>query len=77
MNCPFCKRLLYSRQHKECGYCGEELPEEFRLTEDEIEAMRAEKQAIEQRRMIAKEKEDAEREERKRRARRYRRPPFF
>jgi len=26
MDCPNCKRLLYSRQHKHCGFCGAELP---------------------------------------------------
>jgi ferredoxin len=77
MNCPFCKRLLYSRQHKKCGHCGEELPEKFRLTEEEIEAIKDENRAIEERRAIAKEKEEAEREEKRRKARRRRSGPGF
>lgn len=67
MNCPYCKRLLYSRQHAKCGHCGCELPERYRLSEDEIEEMKAENRAIAERRAAAKLKEEEEmREYRKR-----------
>lgn len=68
MNCPLCHRLLYSRQHRKCGHCGGELPERYRLTEDEIVEMKAEFKAIEGRRALAREKEELEREEQKRRS---------
>jgi len=60
MNCPICKRLLYSRQHKKCGFCGAELPPEALLSEDEIAAIKTEQQAIAVRRAKAKAKEDEE-----------------
>lgn len=68
MNCPFCRRLLYSRQHLKCGHCGGELPERYRLTEDEIGEMKAETKAILKRREIAKAREEEELKERKRRS---------
>ena len=68
MNCPYCNRLLYSRQHKNCGFCGKELPERYLLSEDEIEEMREEIKAINARRAIAKEKEEQELAEQKRRS---------
>lgn len=78
MDCPFCKRMLYSRQHEKCGYCGEALPEGFRLSEDEIQAIKSENKAIEERRLITKEREEAEREEvRRKRRRRDPGPGFF
>ena len=66
MNCPHCNRLLYSRQHRKCGYCGGELPEEFRLTKVEIADLRREQEEIENRRIAAKEKEEKEKEENQR-----------
>jgi hypothetical protein len=68
MNCPFCRRLLYSRQHLKCGHCGGELPERYRLTEDEIEEMKAETKEILKRREIAKAKAEEELKEQKRRS---------
>ena len=47
MNCPHCQRLLYSRQHPRCGYCGGLLPESVRLTDHEIDEMKAEIREIE------------------------------
>ncbi len=64
MNCPHCHRLLYSRRRKTCGYCGGELPDEVRLSEDEITAMKIEQQAIETRRALAKEKDEEEKRRR-------------
>jgi len=28
-HCPFCESIIYSRRHKLCGVCAQELPEEF------------------------------------------------
>ena len=67
MHCPHCHRLLYSRQHPRCGYCGGLLPDEVRLADHEIDEMKAEIREIDARRAAAKEKEDREREERRRR----------
>ncbi len=46
MDCPNCKRLLYSRQHKHCGFCGAELPPGVVFSAEEIAAVQAEQQAI-------------------------------
>ena len=67
MKCPHCHRLLYSRQHPRCGYCGALLPEGVRLAGYEIDEMKAEIREIDARRAVAKEKEEIEREERRRR----------
>ncbi|MEK7952439.1 hypothetical protein [Luteolibacter soli] len=67
MNCPHCQRLLYSRQHARCGYCGGLLPEDVRLADHEVAEMKAEIREIDERRAIAKEKEEREREEQRRR----------
>jgi hypothetical protein len=64
MNCPHCNRLLYSRQHKSCGFCGAQLPPEMLLSDEEIAALKAEQNAIAERRALAKEKEDEERKRR-------------
>lgn len=60
MNCPACNRLLYSRRHRHCGFCGAELPPEALLTEEEVAAIEAEKKEIEARRAKAKAKEEEE-----------------
>ena len=60
MNCPNCHRLLYSRQHKTCGFCGAELPPEVLFSEDEVAAIKAEQEIIAQRRAKAKAKEEEE-----------------
>jgi hypothetical protein len=62
MNCPHCDRLLYSRQHPRCGYCGGLLPEEMRLEPHEIDEIKAEIREIDARRAKSKEKEEEERE---------------
>jgi len=61
MNCPNCNRLLYSRQHKACGFCGTQLPPEVLLSEDEVVAIKAEQEAITVRRAKAKEEEEQKR----------------
>ena len=58
MNCPHCQRLLYSRQHKTCGFCGAELPPECLLSEDEVAELKAEPRAIAERPAIDKAKEE-------------------
>jgi hypothetical protein len=67
MNCPYGQRLLYSRQHLKCGHCGRELPERYRLSEDEIEEIKTENRAIAERRAAAKLKEEEELREYRRR----------
>jgi len=70
MDCPHCKQLIYSRQHKHCGFCGGELPPELLLSAEEIAALHAEQAAIAARREAdkIKEKERQETFERWRRA---------
>lgn len=58
MNCPNCKRLLYSRQHKHCGFCGAELPPGVIFSAEEIAAVQAEQQAIAARRAQVRAKEE-------------------
>jgi hypothetical protein len=62
MNCPHCHRLLYSRQHPRCGFCGKPLPEALRLAPHEIDEIKAEIREIDARRAKAKEKDEEERE---------------
>jgi hypothetical protein len=64
MNCPHCNRLLYSRRHKTCGFCGGALPPEFVFSEEKIAELDAEKEAIAERRAQAKAKEEEERQRR-------------
>lgn len=67
MNCPECDRLIYSRIHPKCGYCGAVLPPECRLSDDEIGAIKEEIAEIRKQRAIAKEiEEERKAEERKR-----------
>jgi hypothetical protein len=67
MNCPNCKRLLYSRLQPKCGFCGVDLPPECRLPDHEIDELKHEMRMIGERRAIAKEKEAKECELEKRR----------
>lgn len=66
MNCPHCQRLINSRQHRHCGFCGKELPEECLLSDAEIAALKTEQDQIAARRAVAKAKEEEEREQQKR-----------
>ena len=66
MNCPNCQRLLYSRRHKKCDFCGAVLPPEALLSEEEITAIKSEQEEIAKRR--AADKKD-EKEKRKRASR--------
>jgi hypothetical protein len=58
MNCPHCQRLLYSRRHQTCGFCGGELPAECLLSEYEVAEIKEEQQEIAARRARDKEKEE-------------------
>ncbi len=40
--CPACHREIYSRKRKTCEFCGAELPEEMRLSTEEIAVMEKE-----------------------------------
>ncbi len=53
-HCPSCHRQLYSRSRARCGWCGEILPEECRMDEDAVAAMKEEIRAIENRRALSK-----------------------
>jgi hypothetical protein len=60
MNCPSCQRLLYSRRHKHCGFCGAKLPAEVLFSDEEIAAIEAEQEAMAIRRAKDKAKEEEE-----------------
>ena len=55
--CPSCKRVLYNRRLKHCGFCGAAIPQELRFTPEEsatlgrkmaeLEASRRERQLAE------------------------------
>lgn len=77
MKCPHCDRLIYSRQHKQCGFCGHELPEELLLSDQEVAKLKTEQAAIAARRELAKAKEEEEREQARRKsAGSYPQPPL-
>jgi hypothetical protein len=61
MNCPHCQRLLYSRSHPKCGFCGGELPPEAMLEEYVIAELKEELAQIEARRAMHKAKDEEER----------------
>ena len=63
MECPACHRVIYSRSQKKCGYCGILLPDEFRLSPEELAAVKQEQTQIEKRRAARKAQEEKEREE--------------
>jgi hypothetical protein len=61
--CPNCRRVLYNRRLKACGFCGAPIPEELRFTAAEIAALDHELAVIElfrQRRAQAEEVTDSE-----------------
>jgi|GEM_PF-3399166 hypothetical protein len=61
--CPNCRRVLYNRRLKNCGFCGAAIPEELRFTPQEIAVLDRERAVIEefrQRRVIAEEAADGE-----------------
>jgi len=38
-HCPSCKRVLYNRRLKRCGFCNAAIPAELQFTPDEIAAL--------------------------------------
>ena len=60
MNCPHCERLLYSRQHRTCGFCGGELPPEAMLEEHVVAELKEEQARIAARRDRDKLKDEEE-----------------
>ena len=67
MNCPSCRRVLYSRQHATCGFCGAELPAELRLSATEISGLKAELAEIDLRHAAAREEAEAAEHEKRQR----------
>ena len=61
VNCPICQRLLYSRRHKKCDFCGAVLPPEALLSEEEITAIKSEQDEIAKRRAADKKEEEEKR----------------
>jgi CHAT domain-containing protein len=43
--CPACSKALMSRMSKRCNWCGAELPESLRFTEEEINQIKTEENA--------------------------------
>jgi hypothetical protein len=41
LRCPACDSILYTRRHKLCGVCGEELPGELLFTDLEASRVKA------------------------------------
>ena len=60
-HCPACEREIYTRRRKTCEFCGAALPEEVRLSPEEIAAVDQEIAEIHARRELAREKEEEER----------------
>ena len=57
-HCPSCNRMLYSRAHACCGWCGAALPEDCRMEGDRIDEMKEEIRAIQSGRLKAREEEE-------------------
>jgi hypothetical protein len=56
--CPTCRRVIYDRRPKRCGYCGAVLPAEMQLSEADISARDKRKaEAEKQREQRAKERD--------------------
>jgi len=56
--CPACQREIYSRKRQTCEFCGAELPEEMRLSEEEVEVMEKEIEEIHERHEQDREEEE-------------------
>jgi len=56
--CPGCERVLINRLVNYCLYCGETIPEELQLTDQErAEVKEQQKEELEERRRLREEKE--------------------
>jgi len=63
-HCPSCQRVLYNRRLSQCGFCGEDIPENLRFTPEEIAALDRETAELEeQRKQREREAEEARRAE--------------
>jgi len=51
-NCPSCKRVLYNRRLKRCGFCGATIPEELRFTSEETAALERKMEELEESRKL-------------------------
>lgn len=60
-HCPACHRLIYSRRRTDCEWCGQPLPEEMRLTAEEITAIDTELDRIDRERAERRELDEKER----------------
>jgi len=65
-HCPHCKRVLYNRRLKHCGFCGTHIPDNLRFTPEEITALDQkmadlEKQRRQRERLVAEEEEARQR----------------
>jgi uncharacterized protein YecE (DUF72 family) len=67
-HCPSCKRVLYNRLLKHCGFCSAQIPESLRFTPEEIATLERkvaelEEQRVQRERAAAKAEEEARRRE--------------
>jgi transcription elongation factor Elf1 len=60
--CPACQREIYSRKRRTCEFCGAELPEEMRLSTEEIEVMEKEIEEIQAGHEQERERQEEEKE---------------
>lgn len=67
--CPSCHGVLYDRRRTTCGFCDAELPAELLFTPAELEQLRREEAAADERHGQQRAKEQAEAEEQAHRAR--------
>ena len=56
--CPACERLLLSRRHRQCQYCGTELPTHLLATKDEIDTENREWEQIQEARRLKEKVQD-------------------
>jgi hypothetical protein len=56
--CPHCKMVIYSRRKEHCEHCGEPIPEELRLSPEELGAINVEIAEMNLRRQQDKEREE-------------------
>ena len=67
-HCPKCHGVLYDRRRKTCGFCSAELPAELLFTPAELEKLRLDEAAADERYRQQRAKEQAEAEEQARAA---------
>lgn len=66
-HCPACQREVYLRRRKTCEFCGAELPESVRLSEDEREIVDEQMRELHERRDRDRAQEEEKERERRRR----------